>query len=43
LRLDAERHLKLRLLGAHQHRSAQSLVTEALDRFLAEHEPETRN
>lgn len=36
LRLDAERHLKLRLVGAHKHRSAQSLVTEALDRFLAE-------
>lgn len=38
LRLDAERHLKLRLMGAHQHRSAQSLVTEALDRFLDEFE-----
>jgi len=42
LRLDADRHLKLRLLGAHRHRSAQSLVTEALDRFLAEFEPESR-
>lgn len=39
LRLDAERHLKLRLIGAHTHRSAQSLVTEALDRLLAEMEP----
>ena len=38
LRLDGERHLRLRLMGAHQHRSAQSLVTEALDRFLAEFE-----
>jgi hypothetical protein len=42
LRLDAERHLKLRLVGARKHRSAQSLVTEALDRFLAEHEAELR-
>jgi len=40
LRLDAERHLKLRLIGAHKHRSAQSLVTEALDRLLAEMELE---
>jgi hypothetical protein len=38
LRLDGDRHLRLRLMGAHQHRSAQSLVTEALDRFLAEFE-----
>jgi hypothetical protein len=38
LRLDGERHLRLRLMGAHQHRSAQSLVTEALDRFLDEFE-----
>lgn len=42
LRLDADRHLKLRLLGALQHRSAQSLVTEALDRYLAECEPDLR-
>ena len=34
LRLDEDRHLRLRLMGAHQHRSAQSLVTEALDRVL---------
>ena len=38
LRLDGDRHLKLRLMGAHRHRSAQSLVTEALDRFLDEFE-----
>ena len=36
LRLDPERHLKLRLASAHQHRSAQLLVVEALDRFLNE-------
>ncbi len=36
LRLDPERHLKLRLISAHQHRSAQVIVTEALDRFLAD-------
>lgn len=36
LRLDAERHLKLRLASTLQDRSAQKLVTEALDRLLAE-------
>lgn len=35
LRLDSERHLKLRLACAVDHRSAQQIVTEALDRFLA--------
>lgn len=35
LRLDADRHLRLRLAATMQHRSAQSLVTEALDHFLA--------
>jgi hypothetical protein len=35
LRLDAERHLKLRLLCAVEHRSAQQMVTQALDEFLA--------
>lgn len=34
LRLDASRHLKLRLASAVRHRSAQQLVTEALDRLL---------
>lgn len=34
LRLDAERHLRLRLASAVANRSAQQLVTEALDRFL---------
>ena len=37
LRLDAERHLKLRLASTMQGASAQTLVTEALDRFLADH------
>ena len=37
LRLDAERHLKLRLLSALSHRSAQQIVTEALDAILNEH------
>ncbi len=36
LRLDAERHLKLRLAATMQNVSAQALVTEALDRLLAE-------
>jgi hypothetical protein len=35
LRLDAERHLKLRLVCAVSHRSAQQVVTDALDAFLA--------
>jgi hypothetical protein len=35
LRLDPQRHLKLRLACALKHRSAQQLVTEALDAFLA--------
>ena len=34
LRLDGERHLKLRLACAVQHQSAQQLVTAALDAFL---------
>lgn len=36
LRLDAERHLKLRLASVTSNRSAQQLVTEALDRLIAE-------
>lgn len=35
LRLDADRHLKLRLASAVAHRSAQQLVVEALDAYLA--------
>jgi hypothetical protein len=35
LRLDPERHLQLRLACALAHRSAQQIVTEALDGFLA--------
>jgi hypothetical protein len=34
LRLDGDRHLKLRLACAVRHRSAQQLVTEALDAFI---------
>lgn len=36
LRLDAERHLKLRLACTITGRSAQSLVTDALDRLISE-------
>ncbi|MEM7665819.1 MAG: hypothetical protein AAF250_08165 [Pseudomonadota bacterium] len=36
LRLNAERHLKLRLAATMEGKSAQALVTEALDMFLAE-------
>lgn len=35
LRLDPERHLKLRLVCALNHRSAQQMVTLAVDEFLA--------
>lgn len=35
LRLDTDRHLKLRLASALDNRSAQQIVTEALDAFLA--------
>ncbi|HKX80392.1 MAG TPA: hypothetical protein VJM34_17925 [Novosphingobium sp.] len=35
LRIDAERHLRLRLAGAVHHRSAQAIVTDALDHYLA--------
>jgi hypothetical protein len=35
LRLDPERHLKLRLISAVTHRSAQHIVVEALDTFFA--------
>lgn len=36
LRLDAERHLKLRLASVIANRSAQQLLTEALDRLVAD-------
>ena len=36
LRIDPERHLRLRLACQLQARSAQALVTEAVDRFLAD-------
>lgn len=36
LRMDAERHLKLRLACTIRNRSAQQLVTEALDRLIDE-------
>ena len=35
LRLDGERHLQLRLVCAVKHKSAQQIVTQALDEFLA--------
>lgn len=35
LRLDPDRHLRLRLVCAVKHRSAQQIVTQALDEFLA--------
>ncbi len=38
LRLDSERHLRLRLLSAITHKSAQQLLVEVLDSMLAEHD-----
>lgn len=38
LRIDAERHLRLRLLSALTNRSAQQLLTEALDIMIAQNE-----
>lgn len=37
LRLDSDRHLRLRLASAVSKRSAQQIVTEALDAFLDNH------
>lgn len=37
LRIDAERHLRLRLLSAVSNRSAQQLLTEAFDALVAAH------
>lgn len=37
LRLDDERHLRLRLLSAVEHKSAQQIVTAALDAYIADH------
>lgn len=34
LRLDAERHLRIKLAAAHLRRSAQNILTEALDHYL---------
>ncbi len=39
LRLDSERHLKLRLASAHANQSAQQIVSAALDRYLADYAP----
>jgi hypothetical protein len=36
LRLDADRHFRLKMAGVLLNRSAQVLVTEALDKFLSE-------
>jgi hypothetical protein len=36
LRLDAERHFRLRMAGVLVNRSAQVIVTEALDKYLSE-------
>lgn len=40
LRLDVERHLRLKLLAAREERSMQAVLTEALDQYLARHAPD---
>jgi hypothetical protein len=35
VRLDTERHAQLRFTAAHQHRSAQQVMLDALDRYLS--------
>jgi hypothetical protein len=40
LRLDPERHMKLRLACVYAHQSAQQLVTAALDEYLSTHFPD---
>lgn len=42
LRLDPERHLRLRLVCAVNHRSAQQIVTQALDEYLAKQPENSR-
>ncbi|GAB4151014.1 MAG: hypothetical protein Tsb0016_22980 [Sphingomonadales bacterium] len=37
VRLDAERHFKLRLLSAHINRSSQQILIDALDQYLSQH------
>ncbi|MFQ5346553.1 MAG: hypothetical protein ACE5ED_01755 [Rhodothalassiaceae bacterium] len=41
LRLDAERHLRLKLLAAHERKSCQVLLLEALDALVDRHLAET--
>jgi hypothetical protein len=40
LRLDRERHLRLKLLAAHLHLSAQEMLIEALDAYLEQAVPQ---
>lgn len=40
VRLDPDRHLKLRLTAAHLHNSLQDIMTDALDRYLEQIGPE---
>ncbi len=40
LRLDSTRHLRLKLLAAHEGRSCQALLLEALDALIAQHAPD---
>ena len=42
LRLDAERHLRLRFLSAMSNKSAQQFLVAALDRLVAEHDQTER-
>ena len=43
LRLEADRHLKIRVAAAHMNLSLQEIMTDALDRYLAEIKPPNLN
>ncbi len=43
LRLEPDRHLKIRLAAAHMNLSLQDIMTDALDRYLAEIKPPNLN
>lgn len=42
-RMDEHRHFRLRLLSAHQNRSSQKIMEEALDAYLETHAPQTES
>ncbi len=43
VRMTPDRHLKLKILSAYTRKSAQALITEALDKFMADYAVNTLN